>query len=42
MNPKGSMREKLEEIFKLMLVLWCRQCEVNKLMATEPCGNDAN
>lgn len=38
MNPKGSLRDKLEEIFKLMLVLWCRQSEVNRLVAAEPCG----
>lgn len=38
-DPKGSLRSKLEEIFKLMLTLWCRQCEVNKLVAAEPCGN---
>lgn len=40
MNPKGSLREKLEEIFKLMLVLWCRQSEVHRLVAAEPCGNE--
>lgn len=38
-NSKSSLREKLEEIFKLMLVVWCRQCEVNRLVALEPCGN---
>ncbi|KAI8439309.1 hypothetical protein MSG28_013140 [Choristoneura fumiferana] len=39
-DPKGSLRSKLEEIFKLMLTLWCRQCEVNKLVAAEPCESD--
>lgn len=23
-----------------MLVLWCRQSEVNRLVAAEPCGNN--
>ncbi|CAK1555850.1 unnamed protein product [Leptosia nina] len=36
----GNLRQKLEEIFKLMLVLWCRQCEVNRLVAPEPCESD--
>lgn len=38
MSPKGNLRQKLEEIFKLMLMLWCRQCQVSKLVAPEPCG----
>ncbi|CAF4930129.1 unnamed protein product [Pieris macdunnoughi] len=36
----GNLRQKLEDIFKLMLVLWCRQCEVNRLVAPEPSESD--
>lgn len=36
--PNGNIRQKLEEIFKLMLVVWCRQSQANKLMALEPGG----
>ncbi|CAH0720374.1 unnamed protein product, partial [Brenthis ino] len=38
--PAGNIRQKLEEIFKLMLVLWCRQTQANKLVALEPCESD--
>lgn len=40
MNPKGSLREKLEEIFKLMLMVWCRQSQAIKLVASDPCGKN--
>lgn len=39
-NPAGNLKQKLEEIFKLMLVLWCRQTQANKLVALEPCESD--
>ncbi|CAH2043452.1 unnamed protein product, partial [Iphiclides podalirius] len=39
-SSSGSLRDKLEEIFKLMLVLWCRQSQINRLVALEPCESD--
>ncbi|KPJ16021.1 Regulator of G-protein signaling 12 [Papilio machaon] len=39
-SSSGSLRQKLEEIFKLMLVLWCRQTQINKLVAAETCESD--
>lgn len=39
-NNKGSVRQKLEEILKLMLMLWCRQSQISRLVAPEPCGKN--
>ncbi|CAH0694541.1 unnamed protein product [Spodoptera exigua] len=40
LNSKGSIRQKLEEILKLMLMLWCRQSQISRLVAPEPCESD--
>ncbi|CAK1586834.1 unnamed protein product [Parnassius mnemosyne] len=39
-SSSGSLRQKLEEVFKLMLVLWCRQSQANRLVAADPCESD--
>lgn len=32
-DEETSLRQSLEELFKLMLVIWCKENEANKLIS---------